>query len=449
MKGPPLLYLKVNIISDNKHFSKRLLPVIITVYSFLLICSCSSISSDYLPNQQQPTPRNLFNVSGQIVNSDLVRSIRLHKSGNSQLAPFIELGSNDQLQLQFDMLEFDSRQFIATFSHYDRNWSPSSIAPDFFIDGLQRIYLDTGQPNRNSRPVYRHYSFTFPDPQFSFTKSGNYMLRIEDADTGFLVFSLPFFVYENAGDIRSSVETYSGERDFRVLHNPVSRFILPEFVNQPQFDLDFYYYQNRFWGRPERANEIDFSSPEVVRVEVTGGRMFTGDYEFLLLNLDPLSQQNRQISEYFPAEDPPKVLLYDDYRGFLATPNQPIKNRFGSFSNQPNTEYANVQFSLSVNIQPEEEPEMYLVGDFTNWAIKSSNKLVYDNETDRWQTSAIIKKGSYSYKYILFEEDGINDLYFDNGFTRAEQEYHMFVYYRDNLQFYDRLLQFNEFYSGS
>lgn len=448
MKVQHLLYLKANTISNIVHLSKKLLVATITVLSFLLISSCSSFSSKYSSSEQQPTPHNLFNVSGQIVNNDLIRSIHLHKSGNPRSAPFIELGSNDQLLLQFDMLEFDSRQFIATFSHYDKNWVPSSIPPDFYIDGLQQIYLPAGQLNRNNRPTYRHYSFTFPNQQFSFSKSGNYMLQIEDSETGFLIFSLPFFVYENAGDIRSSIETYSGNGDYRVQHSPESRFMIPEFVDQPQFDLDFYYYQNRFWGRPTHANEVDFSSPESIYAKVSQERMFTGDYEFLLLNLDPLSQQNPQIFEYLPAETPPKAILYDDYRGFLTTSNQPIKNRFGDFSNQLHTEYANVLFSLSADIQPDELPEIYLVGDFTNWAIKSSNKLVYNNESERWQTSAIIKKGAYSYKYILFEEGGVNDLYFDDGFIRTEQEYHLLVYYGDNLQFYDRLLQFNEFYSG-
>lgn len=452
MKDLHHLYLKDNIISDCAPYKSPFLSIITAALSLFFFFSCSSFNSQQKPQTTglSSTPSNLFNLPNQIVNNDLVRSIQLHKSNNQRSIPAIELGTTEKLNLTFDMLEFSSRQFSVTFTHHNKDWNQSSLAPDFYIDGLQRLYLDGGQPISNNRPVYRHYSYTFPDDQFNFTKSGNYMLRVEDTDTGFLLFSIPFFVYENEGQIISSVEALFPRNDnLRIRHRPVSRYNLPEWAEQPQFNLEFIYTQNRFWGRPKQADELDFSDSETVRFELSENQSFIGDYEFMLLNLEPLSQANPQIVEYNPAEIPPEVVLIDNYRGFTAATNPSVYTRFGLPDNSPATPYANVLFSFSSGNTDLNDADIYLVGDVTNWAIKSNNKMEFDEETGRWQTSRILKKGLYTFKYILLEDGTINDLYFDDRFAQTRQEYHTFVYLRDRGEFYDRLLQYNEFYSGN
>jgi hypothetical protein len=394
-------------------------------------------------------PLNQFTIPGQVILSDVVRSIRLNRSGISASAPIIELGSNDRLMLQFEMLQFESSQFRIRFSHHNPDWSRSPIPPEFFIDGLYTNYFGGGKVSQGPRPQYRQYEYEFPNRDFNFTRSGNYMLSVEDQDTGFLVFSLPFFVMENRGSIVSSVEKQIiPRRDMRISHRPVSLYTLPDFVDQPQFDLEFYYVQNQFWGRSRRATELDFSAPNEVHFEMDRNRPFIGDYEFLELRLRDLTQNNPQVLEARPDEIPPRVILFDDVSGFSSTGRLLRFGRYGNPNMRTDANYANVVFNFDAgDVDP--DTEMYVVGDFNNWSIRSGNKMQFTERMGRWQNSTIIKEGVYNYKYVLIEDGEIDDLYFDDLFTRTPQEYHAFVYMRDSQEFYYRLLQINHFFSGS
>ena len=392
-------------------------------------------------------PENLFNIPGQFISNNDLKSIQLHKSGQPGSAAIIELGTRQQLRLSFELLEFNSRQFNIRFTHHNADWNRSSLPPEFYMDGFYDINLDAGRVSRSQRPQYRQYIFEFPNDQFRFTKSGNYMLHLEDKDSGFTVFTLPFFVHENEGAVASSIEQLGTRRNLRRTHRPISSYELPDMIEQPQFDLKFYYTQNQFWGRSRRADELDFSDPDEVRFEVSSAHAFIGDYEFLRLRLRELSQTNPQVFGVEPDKIPPKVMLTDDIRGFSSSGPLSGSNRFGLPNMSLQADYADVKFIFDPGTNVPSESEIFLVGDFNNWVIQSQNRLAHQTDVDRWTVSTILKEGVYNYKYVLITEDEINDLFFDDLFARGRQEYHAMVYMNDSQQFYDRLLQINHFFA--
>ncbi|TVR19217.1 MAG: DUF5103 domain-containing protein [Balneolaceae bacterium] len=442
--------MKGNTISDPLFQKKALFLSQIAVFLILNACTLFETTGSYTePLPQVQGIENLFNVPGQIVTDSQIHSIQFHRGGNSSNAPIIELNSNQRLNLLFEVLQFESRQFSVHISHHNPDWSRSSIGRESYIDGLFTVYMDAGRVSSVRQPQYRQYGFEFPNDDLRILKSGNYMLSVEDADTGYLVMALPFFVTENQGSITSSVEQLITPRqNLRSTHRPVSRYRLPDFVDQPQFDLEFYFVQNRFWGRSEKASELDFSSPEEVHYEMDRNSPFIGDYEFLELNLSDLTQRNPQVLEFIPAEVPPKVILFDDVSGFSASGRLTGAGNFGRPVMSLNAQYANAQFTFDANLNPDEDLEIYLTGDFNNWAIQSANRLIYNEESDRWHTSKILKEGMYRYKYVVMENSRVDDLFFDDLFTNTRQEYHTFVYMRDSREFYYRLLQFNHFFSN-
>lgn len=449
------MFTKENITTDLMiYFNEQR---IISSLSFLLFATLIIGCSSY-ENQRDNRPRsgisihqssNLFTPPGQVIESEIVRSVQLSRSGNLSSAPILQLGQSQQLELLFEILEFDSRQFRITFTHHNPDWSRSSLPPEFFMDGLYTHFLDAGQVSRVQRPSYRQFSFQFPNEQLQFRKSGNYQLQVRDHDNGELVLQLPFFVSENQGNTRSTIETFPVPRqNMRTTHRPVSRYILPDFVDQPIFDLEFYFTQNQFWGRQRKADELDFSDPKEVQFELSNRRAFIGDYEFLVLSLTNLSQSNPQIVEARPGEIPPTLILMDDVSGFSSA-RSPLSGRFGRPNRSLNAQYANVLFTFDPGKEISPGQEIYLVGDFNNWMINPQSKLIKNETIGRWQTNTVLKEGSYNYKYVLVENNQINDLYFDDLFTRTRQEYHAFVYMRDSNQFYYRLLHVNRFQSDS
>ncbi|WP_340102589.1 type IX secretion system plug protein [Rhodohalobacter sp. 8-1] len=431
--------------------SKQFLFLLFASLALLQCGTSRNSSSSETNNKKSYTPlENQFTVPGQVNASDIVYSVKLHRSGNNLSAPIIQLNSSQKLRLSFDLLEFESRQLSISFTHHNPDWSRSSLAEDFYKEGYFNLMLPFGRVSRTERPDYRNYQYEFPNENIEFLVSGNYMLQVEDADSGNLLFSMPFFVSENQGGIISQVETVIVPREEgRVSHNPESIFETPEFIATPQFDLEFYYVQNQFWGRAKEAGELDTSTPGEVRFEVTRNNSFVGDYEFQLLSLTDLTQQDPQILEYDPSEIPPRVVLFEDVQGFTANRNQtPLSNLSGA-NTSLSARYGNVHFRFDTDRQLNNDSDIYLVGDFTNWSLRSDYRLKYHQDTDRWRTNGIIKTGTYAYKYVVVQNNEIKDLALDDSFTRSRQEYHALVYYRDPDRFYYRLLQTNNFFKNN
>ena len=426
--------------------------LILLLASSLFLIQCVSTESGSNTNNESSItpPENQFTVQGQINASNLVYSLELHKTKSPFSAPILELNGTQQLRLSFDLLEFESRQLSISFTHHNPDWSRSGLAEDFYKDGYYSLMLPFGKVSGTDRPDYRSYEYDFPNKEIDFLVSGNYMLRVEDTDSGNLLFTLPFFVTENAGTIISQVETITVPRqEGRISHIPSSLFETPDFITTPQFNVEYYYVQNQFWGRAKQAEELDVSTPGEVQFEVTRDNSFVGDYEFQILDLPELTLQNPDILEYNPSEIPPRVVLFEDVQGFTASRNQISLSNLSGFDPSINARYANIFFRFDTDRRFDTNSEIYLVGDFTNWAIRSNYKLKYKQDSDRWQTNGIIKTGTYAYKYVLVRGNVVMDLTLDDSFTRSRQEYHALVYYRDPNRFYYRLLQTNNFFKKS
>jgi hypothetical protein len=448
------LFLKANTKSDRYHSLSFKNGIAACSLSLLFFCACTFFETTERNQQStQITPissgiQNAFNPPGQITLSENVHSIQLYRKSSTSAAPIIKLNSSEQLQLKFETLGFGSRQFQVRFTHHNPDWSDSGLAPDLFMDGFQTDYISGGQASREAQPSYRQFSFDFPNQDFTFTFSGNYMLHVEDSNNGNLLFAIPFFIYENEGSVISGVETQvTPRRNLRSSHRTISRYYLPEEITQPQFDLEFYFVQNRFWGRMKRAVELDFSAPNHVLFETSSRNTFIGDYEFRRLSFRDITQTEQQISEIDLSSTLPLIILNDDVEGFSEIHTLSSTGRVGAPDYSLNARYANVVFRFDHQQNLSENAEIYLVGDFNQWAIQSGNRLNYSESLDRWETSAIVKAGSYHYKYVVFENNRIDDLIFDDRFSTGRQEYHAMVYKRDQSTRVYRLLQINHFFA--
>ncbi|MBN2731947.1 MAG: hypothetical protein JXR26_05900, partial [Balneolaceae bacterium] len=84
---------------------------------------------------------------------------------------------------------------------------------------------------------------------------------------------------------------------------------------------------------------------------------------------------------------------------------------------------------------------LYLLGDFNNWMIDQRFRMRFDSTASLWKGHALIKQGIYSYKYVLIQENQIDDLSLDQMFSRSRQQYITFVYFQDPQRNFDRLLK--------
>lgn len=372
----------------------------------------------------------------------------LHRKGSSNAPPIIKLGSNQQLVLSFDELANLSGQFRITFTHHNQYWENSNLPDDWFIDGINELIIGGGEKNALHEPDYFHYDIEFPNNQINFKISGNYMLHVSDFSSGTELFSLPFFVTEEAGTMTSRVETiYNAGPGGAPIDQPFSVLTNPDFVEFPQFDLTFFFVQNRFWGQTRETDIFDISRKGETGFHLSRHRSYAANFDFNGLRLNNFTQGG-QIIEWLPGLTPPKAVLREDILNFSSDPVPSWNSTFGLPESDRNSRYANVRFRFADGGQFNTSQGVYLVGDFNQWLLSDKHKLEYNPNSGYWETTALIKEGSYTYKYAIKSgRDGVDDLTLSDSITRRTQEYVSLVYFHDPAYRYYRLIQADVFYS--
>lgn len=410
--------------------------------TFLFACSAYNSGQNAFPNQQRnQSLSGQFALPQAVAPPAEIQSVQLHPTGNETAPPVIELGENS-LTLEFDYLGKGSRQFKISFSHRSKNWQESPIGPNVYMDSFFETYFAGGKQGFVQNPSYLHYTYTFPNERINITKSGNYLLSISDYATNELLFRLPFFVSENEGELETRIQNLFTQRnDGQETAQPFSIYHYPEIVQQPQFDLSFFYVQNRFWGRTRQTDLFDTSTPGEVHFHLEREQSFLRNYEFKVLDIQTFDPDGRQIVEHQPAETPPVIILRRDIQQF----NKVISPYPGLVSGIPRhdrqAQYGNIHFSLETTQAIQPSDNIYLVGDFNNWMITPKFRMQYDSTARQWKGNALIKQGIYAYKYVRLVNNEVDDLALDQGFTDRRQEYLTFVYFRDPQRRFDRLLQ--------
>ncbi len=416
-----------------------------------LISGCSASISNSVSNQNRGERYvSRYLVPNQLPAPQSIKSLQLYRKGSENNPPVIELGSSQKLVLAFDELSDLSGQFRITFTHHDQDWDNSNIPVDWYLEGINEIIIGGGQKNELSDPDFFHYQTEFPNNQLKFKISGNYMLHISDFNSGVKLFSLPFFVTEDVGEINSWVETiYNAGQRYNAIDQPFSEFVYPDFIEFPQFDLSFYFVQNRFWGDQKRSENYDFSEQDRTQFHLSREKAFPANYDFLGLNLNNLSVDGREIVDVQFGQTPPLVVLREDILNFTSDPISSWTSSFGNPKSSTDSRYANVRFRFDDDGQFSENEGVYLVGDFNQWLLSENNKLSYNENSGYWETTSVIKQGTYTYKYATKDgEYGINDLILSDSITRRNQEYASFVYFQDPEYRYQRLLQVQIFRSS-
>ena len=381
-------------------------------------------------------------VKGQVIPPNNIKSVQLYRGTAKQSIPGIVMQSSQQLTLRFDELGSVARMFRVRVHHRNADWSDSRLMTDFFLQGHREDIITGGQPSEVQKPDYVHYRYQFPNSNFQFRMSGNYLLEVMDYEYSNTLFSVPFFVVENAGHMEFEYEELYGlDHRFPVHHQPFIRYRYPPFVISPVTDLQLFFVQNRFWGRSIKADEEDMSEAGIYRAYLSRQYAYPGVYEFRPLDLRRYDEHGPNVYEVRPATVPPQVWLQRDVVNLDVNPRRRNPAIHGSPRDDRQARYADVRFELELPVREGTGLPIYIYGPFNNWTINENNRMEYMEDSDSYRGRAIIKEGEYDYKYALVEDGSIDDLRLDASFASTAQEYTSFVYFRDPAHQVDRLLQ--------
>jgi hypothetical protein len=381
-----------------------------------------------------------------------LKSVQLTRPGFEQSAPFIELNSTGQLLLRFDDLSNQGLTYYYTFIQCNSDWTPSSLMPMEYIDGMSEDFFNSSFQSFNTTIHYTHYTAMIPSDNMKLTKSGNYILKVyPEGEPDNPVITRRFYVYENKVGIdieyfpaRTPKDQYTKQELF-IKVNP-NGYPMPNVYE----DLTMIVQQN---GRKD--NMLVRKKPKMITGEylyynLIGDIVFNGGNEFRVFDIRSLKTQSARINTITYDSAGYQVDLLMDFsrygKNYLAY--QELNGRYQviewdntQFSDQVEADYAYVNFHFKLD-SVLENGGIYLLGELTNWRMDEYSRLAYNPLYGEYTTTLLLKQGYYNYQYI-YVPNGSQRGYvepFEGNHVETGNTYVVYVYYRDQGQIYDRLI---------
>jgi hypothetical protein len=376
--------------------------------------------------------------------SQNIKTIQLRTNQENNYSSIVPLGT--VLELSFDDLDADSKDYQYKIEHMTHDWQKSRLLSSQFIDGFDQNTIIDVTNSFNTFQNYTHYKVNIPNINTVITKSGNYLLSVLDYDDE-VIFTRKFVLYENLSIIGVSVNRSRNTKtvnkqqtvEFTVNHPKVR-------INNPGQEVNVVLIKNENWNETINNLRPTFFKPNQLQYTYTNKTNFWGDNEYL--NFDSKSIRNRSLNTV-------KIVSKEVFHHYLYpykyNPN--VSYRYnpdinGQFvirsleASDTNTEadYAMMHFTLLTE-EPFLEKEVYIYGAFNNFEIEEENKLTYDYNDNTYKGNILLKQGFYNYTYVTVDQNKkINSGEINGTFFQTENQYTVLFYHKPFGTLYDRVI---------
>ena len=389
-----------------------------------------------------------------------IHSVKLYKYGDIYSYPVMVLNGNDQLELHFDDMDADIKNYYYTYQLCNADWKPANIQPYDYIRGFQTNRISTYRNSSIAQTRYTHYQVTIPDRSSVPIRSGNYLLKVFlNDDTSRLVFTKRFLVVENKTSVSAQVLQPFNSQFFKThqrLQVAVSNTNAQINTFSPQ-DLKVVIVQNNIWSasllidRPTifRGNYYEYSNEE--------STTFPAGKEWRWLDLRSLRLMSDRMQRIIDTAKHTEVIVkpdgerrqqvyvyFHDLNGIYTVENNDGDNPYWQ------SDYANVHFSFfPPGNRPYEGKSIYLFGELTNYSADESSRMIFNEERGAYEKALLLKQGYYNYSYVTMmdkkQSDNNNTMSFENtegNYWGTENNYMVLVYYRSFGARVDELIGF-------
>jgi hypothetical protein len=380
---------------------------------------------------------------------DDVKSLEIRLGGEMISSPFMELDSDEKIEIAFDAMHRTSERFAYSVIHCNADWTKSELISLEYMRGFQNEAVEDIANSFNTTARYTNHILTLPNENVRFLVSGNYAVQVfEEYAPDNIIFTACFSVVEPLVEIEASVKTNT-DIDFNMGSQQVEFSVIQQNVNIafPHTDLKTLVYQNN------NRNDVRYGiKPLIIRgkqivYQHNGNLIFDAgnEYrriEFLTHRYNGMGVES--IAFYNPYYN--VTLIQDkkrDRKPYLYDQDQNGRFFVGCSScKNPATEadYYIVHFSLASEFM--DDGNVYLFGDMFNNIIDEKSLMEYNAENGAYEKAVMLKQGLYNYMYA-FVENGDTKITFDRtegNFSETENEYTVAVYYRPMGARYDRLI---------
>ncbi|MFN2457920.1 MAG: DUF5103 domain-containing protein, partial [Chitinophagaceae bacterium] len=326
--------------------------------------------------------------SAQLPNN--VHSIKLYKPGDQASFPAVALNSNEFLELHFDDLDADIKNYYYTFQLCNADWTPSILHSFEYIKGFQNVRITNYRNSSLSYTRYTHYQAKLPDRSSYPNRSGNYLLKVFlNGDTTKLIFRKQFVVYDTKAAIAAQIQQPYNSQYFKT-HQKLQIGINTDNRTRlfsPQ-DLKVVVLQNNNWrtatfiDRPTiyRGNYYEYSDEAIT--SLPAGKEWRWidlrSYRLLSDRMQRMETKRDTAHVYVKPDAARTAQVYVYYRDLNGSYTIEALESINPFWQ---SDYAYVHFSyFPPGNKMFRERDVYLFGEFTNYATDISGKMTFNAE---------------------------------------------------------------------
>jgi Type 9 secretion system plug protein 1st domain len=429
----------------NLTLKNRLPPVVRKVFSGITLSLQEQPRMKYLllfigiwigQNSRAQTPDSVYMTN--------ISSAKLYLKGNQMAYPLLTLNSGDQLELVFDDLDADVKNYYYTYQLCNADWTPVQVSTFDYIRGFAQNQIMDYHYSSLALIRYTHYHLTLPENNSRITLAGNYLLKVYlNNDTSQLAFTRRLMVLQTAVSITARIlppmnpqfSSTHQKLEFTVNSKALS-------ISSPFQQMHVVVLQNERWDNAIYMGNPSFYSGSNFEYNSDETPLFPGGNQWRWIDLQSFRFQSDRIAhvDYLKNGD---VITAKPDKDRSGLPYYYYADNNGKYYIQttdlidPNwqSDYGRVRFSfVPPDHTPLEGKDVYILGEFTGYRLNDASRMTFNEKSGVYEGSALLKMGFYNYEYVTVntgERESTPSLEFTEGnHFETENFYEILVYYR-------------------
>ena len=374
-----------------------------------------------------------------------IKTVMLYQFGNQVGFPIIRLNGADRLELHFDDMQGNVKNYSYTFLLCNADWTPAMLSQFDYIKGFSQQRISTYRVSSIAYTRYTHYTAVLPDRNCYPSRSGNYILKVfADGDTSKLLFTKRMLVLDDKSKIIAQIQQPYNGLLFRT-HNKVHFRVDVDpsvSLSNPYQQVNVSILQNERWDNVARLLRPSIYTRNSLEYNTESEAVFPAGKEWRWLDLRSLRFQSDRIAKIVNSPKSTEIIMrpdlsrtdqqfnfYRDINGHYTIQTTESINPFWQ------GDYATVQFSfLPPGKTPFADKNVFLFGQLTNYDLRPENAMVFNEEKGVYEKNLFLKQGYYDYMFVTVDKSdpkaGTSFEFTEGNLWESENDYMILVYYR-------------------
>ena len=384
-----------------------------------------------------------------------IHTVKLFITGKQDAYPLITPNVTNVLELHFDDLDANIKNYNYTYVLCDADWKPTDLSPFEFLQGFTQGRLRTYRNSSIAKTRYTHYMALLPEQNCMPKVSGNYLLKVYlNGDTSKLAFTRRILVADNLIPIAAKIAQPFATQLFQA-YQKIQFTIDKTKLNilNPQQQLKVIVLQNYRWDNALTNIQPTFMRGNIYEYSNDNNLVFPGGREYRWADLKSFRFQSERVDTVdfnttpytlWLKPDPQRTnfryITYYDLNGAYDISATDVSNPWWQ------GDYANVHFTfVPENLNEFTNKKVYIIGELaTGNCDNAACEMEYNSDRKIFEKTLLLKQGYYYYTYIsrvVNEKNGRAETSDTEGnFFETENSYTILVYYRSFSDRVDRLV---------